>query len=41
MTEETPDPMFDGIVKGAQAWHKHQQEIAAASAGVEDKDDDD
>lgn len=30
--------MFDGIVKGAQAWHKHQQEIAAASAGVKDND---
>lgn len=41
------DPMFDGIVKGSQDWYKHQQDIAAASAGVpedeesdqEDKDD--
>lgn len=33
------DPMFDGIVKGSQAWHKHQQDIANASAGVNDDQD--
>jgi len=34
--------MFGKIIKGSQAWHKHQQDIAAASAGVPaDEEDDD
>ncbi len=27
------DPMFGKIVKGAQAWHQHQQDVAHLSAG--------
>lgn len=41
MAEAEDDPMFGKIVKGAQAWHKHQQDIAHASAGVDTEDDDD
>jgi hypothetical protein len=29
------DPMFGPIVRGANAWHKHQQDIAHQSAGVD------